>query len=61
MIDLHIRTTLQQDVDLVASVQPGLLSRGYTPGPFMIDQKLSDHSEHGVLAIQKLVRDALTQ
>lgn len=56
MIDLHIRTTLQQDVDLVASVQPGLLSRGYMPGSLM-----SDHSEHGVLAIQKLVRHALTQ
>ncbi|MCZ6731886.1 MAG: hypothetical protein O7B27_04940 [Gammaproteobacteria bacterium] len=45
----------------MAPIQQGLLSRGYTPEPLMIDQELSDHSEHGVSAIQELARDALTQ
>ena len=45
----------------MASIQQGLLSRGYTPGPLITDQALSDHSEHGVSAIQELARDALTQ
>jgi phenylpropionate dioxygenase-like ring-hydroxylating dioxygenase large terminal subunit len=59
MIDLHIRTTLQEDVDLVASVQQGLRSRGYDSGPLMIDGSDTGKSEHGVLALQELVREAL--
>jgi choline monooxygenase len=55
----HWATTFMEDFILVESVQRGLASRGYERAPQMIDRNPSEMSEHGLLAFQVLVRDAL--
>jgi hypothetical protein len=44
---------------VIDSVQQGLGSRSYQPGPLMIDRENSRYSEHAVAAIQQLWRDAM--
>ena len=52
-------TTLAEDVRLVESVQRGLGSRGYRPGPLVLDPKLGVNSEHSVQAFKSWVLEAL--
>ena len=59
LIEHHARTTFAEDLPVIASVQHGLSSRGYRPGPLMIDSPVSQYSEHAVAAIQQLWRDAM--
>jgi hypothetical protein len=42
-------TTVEEDIHLVESVQRGLKSRGYVPGPLVIDPKCGLNSEHSIL------------
>ena len=48
-----------EDIGLCESVQRGLKSRGYNQGRFVIDEGLTELSEHAVHHFQKLVVDAL--
>lgn len=48
-----------EDIGLCESVQRGLKSIGYNQGRFIVDENLSELSEHGVHHFQKLVREAL--
>ena len=59
LISHHASTTFAEDLDIIESVQQGLGSRGYEPGPLMIDVEKSQHSEHAVAAIQQFWRDAM--
>ena len=59
LIEHHARTTFAEDLPVIASVQHGLSSRGYHPGPLMIDEPVSQYSEHAVAAIQQLWREAM--
>ena len=59
LIEHHARTTFAEDLPVIASVQHGLSSRGYRPGPLMIDEPISQYSEHAVAAIQQLWRQAM--
>ena len=59
LIRHHAATTFAEDIPLVESVQQGLASSAYEPGPLMIDAARSQLSEHGVLAIQDLWRGAM--
>lgn len=52
-------TTVEEDIDLVESVQRGLSSRGYTPGPLVLDPNHGVHSEHSVQALQQWIRDCV--
>lgn len=52
-------TTVAEDIRLVESVQRGLHSRGYTPGPLLIDPCGGVNSEHSVLKLREWTRDAL--
>ncbi len=52
-------TTVEEDVHLVESVQRGLMSRGYNPGPLVLDPKGGVHSEHSVQALHQWLREAL--
>ncbi|MDC0948173.1 aromatic ring-hydroxylating dioxygenase subunit alpha [Gammaproteobacteria bacterium] len=52
-------TTVEEDIHLVESVQRGLSSRGYQPGPLVIDPNCGVNSEHSVHALQSWVREAL--
>ncbi|GMG82735.1 carnitine monooxygenase subunit YeaW [Paralimibaculum aggregatum] len=48
-----------EDIALCESVQKGLKSRGYNQGRFVVDEELSELSEHAVHHFQKLVVEAL--
>ena len=49
---------MEEDIHLVQSVQRGLKSRGYRPGPLVVDPKSGVDSEHSVKALQSWMRDA---
>ncbi|MEN8660673.1 MAG: aromatic ring-hydroxylating dioxygenase subunit alpha, partial [Marivita sp.] len=44
---------------LVESVQRGLKSRGYVPGPLVVDPKCGVNSEHSVMHLQRWMREAI--
>ncbi|WP_299725867.1 aromatic ring-hydroxylating dioxygenase subunit alpha [uncultured Tateyamaria sp.] len=52
-------TTVEEDIHLVESVQRGLGSRGYRPGPLVIDPQGGVNSEHPVMHLQRWMRDAI--
>lgn len=52
-------TTVEEDIHLVESVQRGLGSRGYRPGPLVIDPKGGVNSEHPVMHLQRWMREAI--
>ena len=49
-------TTVEEDIVLVESVQRGLNSRGYKPGPLVIDPRGGVKSEHSLQALQGWMR-----
>ncbi len=53
-------TTVEEDIHLVESVQRGLGSRGYVPGPLVVDPKFGVNSEHSIKVLQKWMRDAVS-
>jgi carnitine monooxygenase subunit len=59
LIRHHTATTFREDQEIIASAQRGLNSRGYRPGPLMIDAAHSQYSEHGVAAVQQWWREAM--
>lgn len=52
-------TTVEEDIRLVESVQRGLRSRGYRPGPLIIDPRCGVSSEHSLKALHSWIREAL--
>lgn len=52
-------TTVAEDVTLVESVQRGLNSRGYRPGPLVIDPNFGLNSEHSIKALYDWYLDAM--
>ncbi len=53
------RTTVVDDLALMRSVQGGLSSRGYRPGPLVIDPEMGLNSEHTVAAIKAWYVEAM--
>lgn len=54
-------TTVEEDIHLVESVQRGLKSRGYVPGPLVLDPKCGVSSEHSVMHLQRWMREAVDE
>ena len=52
-------TTVEEDIYLVESVHRGLKSRGYRPGPLVLDPECGVNSEHSILALQRWMREAV--
>ncbi len=52
-------TTVAEDLRLVASVQRGMASRGYRPGPLILDPDMGLNSEHTVAAIKAWYQEAM--
>ena len=52
-------TTVAEDVRLVNSVQRGLRSKGYTPGPLILDPGFGVNSEHSVRMLHEWLSKAL--
>ncbi len=54
-----LETTVAEDVRLVNSVQRGLKSKGYAPGPLVLDPRLGFNSEHSVRTLNEWLLRAL--
>ena len=52
-------TTVEEDIHLVESVQRGMRSRGYVPGPLVLDPRGGVNSEHSVRALQSWMKEAI--
>ena len=52
-------TTVEEDIHLVESVQRGLKSAGYVPGPLVVDPSCGVNSEHSVKVLQQWMREAV--
>ena len=52
-------TTVEEDIRLVESVQRGLQSRGYRPGPLVLDPACGLQSEHSIQILQQWMREAV--
>lgn len=52
-------TTVEEDIHLVESVQRGLRSRGYRPGPLVVDPASGVNSEHSIMHLQRWMREAI--
>lgn len=52
-------TTVEEDIRLVESVQKGLKSRGYRPGPLVLDPACGLNSEHSIRKLQQWMREAV--
>ena len=59
MVQQDRATTVEEDIHLVESVQRGLKSRGYVPGPLVVDPKCGVNSEHSILHLQRWMREAV--
>ncbi len=55
------QTTVEEDIRLVESVQKGLNSRGYRPGPLVLDPKGGVASEHSIAALHSWMREAVAK
>ena len=51
------QTTVAEDIGLIESVQKGLGSRGYRPGPLVVDPCGGVESEHSIQALQRWMRE----
>ncbi len=52
-------TTVAEDIRLVESVHRGLKSRGYSPGPLVIDPKGGVNSEHSVATLHQWMGESI--
>ena len=53
------QTTVEEDIRLVESVQRGLRSKGYRPGPLVLDPACGVASEHSIQKLQQWMREAV--
>jgi len=54
-----LETTIAEDIRLVESVQRGMRSRGYTPGPLVLDPNFGVNSEHSIQVVQEWMRQGV--
>ena len=61
VIELDWDTTVSEDFDIMDSVQRGVASRGYQPGPLIVDPSgiAGVHAENAVPHLHRLLLDAL--
>lgn len=54
-------TTVEEDIHLVESVHRGLKSKGYRPGPLVVDPACGVNSEHSIQALQRWMREGVAE
>ncbi len=52
-------TTVAEDIRIVEAVQRGLRSRGYRPGPLILDPRGGLNSEHSVATLHRWMREGV--
>ena len=50
---------MEEDIRLVESVHKGLKSKGYVPGPLVLDPAFGVMSEHSIAKLQQWMREAV--
>ena len=53
------QTTVEEDIRLVESVHRGLKSKGYRPGPLVLDPNCGVLSEHSIQKLQQWMRESV--
>ena len=61
VIDLDRETTFAEDLILVANVQRGLGSKGYRPGPLILDPDGGIDNELSIAALHRWLREAVDE
>ncbi|MEM9774766.1 MAG: aromatic ring-hydroxylating dioxygenase subunit alpha [Chloroflexota bacterium] len=63
IIELDRTTTFAEDLTIIDSVQRGMMSRGYSPGPLVLDPSgvATTRSENTAFELKKLVLQSLEQ
>jgi phenylpropionate dioxygenase-like ring-hydroxylating dioxygenase large terminal subunit len=61
LAEQDLSTTVAEDIRLVNSVQQGLTSLGYRPGPLILDPNQGVNSEHSIRAIHEWILTAHEQ
>ena len=61
IINLDRDTTFAEDLKLVKNVQRGVQSRGFTPGPLMIDPNGGIANEFSIATLHRWLREAVDQ
>ena len=61
VIDFDRDTTFSEDLKLVKNVQRGLQSRGYRPGPLIVDSRGGIDNELSICTLHHWLRDAVDQ
>lgn len=59
VIDLDFETTFSEDLRLVESVQRGIRSKGYRPGPLLLNPDEGIQSEHSIASLHSWMREAV--
>ena len=59
VIDLDRETTFAEDLVLVRNVQRGLNSRGYRPGPLVLDPDGGIDNELSIAMLHRWLREAI--
>ncbi|MEM7565372.1 MAG: aromatic ring-hydroxylating dioxygenase subunit alpha [Pseudomonadota bacterium] len=59
VIDSDRETTFQEDLDIVKEVQRGLKSRGYKPGPLIVDPQGGIDNELPIQKLHQWLREAI--
>ena len=59
LAEQDLTTTVAEDIRLVESVQRGLESGGYRPGPLVIDPRGGVNSEHSIAALKGWLAEAM--
>lgn len=59
VIDLDRETTFAEDLEILGNVQRGLGSKGYTPGPLVVNPAEGIDSEHPIVALHGWLGEAL--
>ena len=59
VIDLDRDTTFAEDLVLVRNVQRGLRSKGYRPGPLVVNPEEGIDSEHSIAKLHEWLREAV--
>ena len=57
---LDWETTVAEDIRLVESVQRGVSSRGYKPGPLVLDPNNGVNSEHSIRVLQQWMKEGVS-
>ncbi len=61
VIDLDRDTTFAEDLSLVRGVQRGLRSKGYRPGPLVLNPNEGIDSEHSIAKLHEWMREAIDE